>query len=331
MSMASVSSLLSFLDAPIVVGDPEGFVIYVNPAFERAFSRSAEAVSGETLAALFGGGGREAILSAVAEVCSRGESVQFKLREAGIAYLGLASPIEAEEDRVGVVILLTHEPKSDERLLAYQAEVSEPLDEACQALEELIEETGGRRAERHRVVVERGLAALERARKWNDALHGVLCGRGGRAAEGASLDPIKVVREVVARLDTDLGSSGVELQLLCPNTMVPAAGDAAMLETALIRLIRHRIADAPPNAVITLSARAVAEGNSTGLLFAVVDQPCSAVAVASALDDEADEAKESEPRAVRGAVVALGGQICTLEEGGAGRVTLIRLEAAPSA
>lgn len=36
--MASVSSLLNFLDAPIVVGDPEGRVIYVNPAFERAFS-----------------------------------------------------------------------------------------------------------------------------------------------------------------------------------------------------------------------------------------------------------------------------------------------------
>ncbi len=331
MSSASVSSLLSFLDAPIVVGDPEGFVIYVNPAFERAFGRSAETVSGETLAALFSGGGREAILSAVAEVCRRGQSIQFKLREGGVAYLGLASPIEAEEDRVGVVILLTHEPKADDRLLAYQAEVSEPLDEACQALEELIEQTGGRRAERHRVVVERGLSALERARKWNDELHAVLCGHGGRGAEGVSLDPLKVVHQVAARLETEFSDERVELQLLAPNVLPAAAGDATMLETALIRLIRHRLADAPRGGVITLSARHVIEPKSDAVLFATVDWPRPDELVAEALDEEGGEVAEAEPKAVRGTVAALGGQICTLDEGDAGRVTLIRLEVAPNA
>jgi PAS domain-containing protein len=330
VSSASASSLLRFLDAPIVVGDPEGFVIYVNPAFEHAFSRTAEEVCGDTLAALFGGGGREAILSAVAEVCSRGRSVRFKLREAGAGYLGLASPIESEDDRVGVVILLTDEPKEDERLLAFQAEVAEPLDEAGQVFEELIEQTGGRRDERYRVLVERGLSALERARKWNEELHATLCGRGGRASAESVLEPVQVLREVVARLATEVADAGVALHLLAPNVLPAAAGDAAMLETALIRLIRHRIADARSGAVISLSASEVAADEGAGLVFAVVDSPPSTLLVDRALGD-AGAASESEPRAVRGAVVALGGEICTLEEGEAGRVTAIRLRAAPSA
>jgi PAS domain-containing protein len=59
-------SLLSFLDAPVLVGDPEGRVIYVNPAFERRFCQDDESVQGAELVSLFEGGGREAILNAVA-------------------------------------------------------------------------------------------------------------------------------------------------------------------------------------------------------------------------------------------------------------------------
>ena len=126
-TMTSISSLLNFLDAPIVVGDPEGGVIFVNPAFERAFATQAEVACSQPLAELFEGGGREAILGAVASVCSRGETVNFRLREGGGSFLGLASPIVAEDDRVGVVILLTHEPAADERLFAIQSEIAQRI------------------------------------------------------------------------------------------------------------------------------------------------------------------------------------------------------------
>ena len=66
----SQPSLLSFLDTPVVVGDPDGRAAYVNPAFETRFSVSAEEVTGEPLANLFEGGVREAVLTAVAAVCT---------------------------------------------------------------------------------------------------------------------------------------------------------------------------------------------------------------------------------------------------------------------
>jgi len=323
--VGSVSSLLNFLDAPIVVGDPEGHVIYLNPAFERAFGRPARESLGQPLALLFEGGAREAILGAVAEVCSRGETVSFKLREGTGAYLGLASPIEADRDRVGVVILLTEEPGVDERLIAFQAEIAEPLDEAMQALDELLEQTGGRRAERYRSLVERGIGALERARKWNDEMHRMLCGRGRDAVVG-SLDPVRVVRQVVGRVAAELEGSPVRLRLLAPAQLLAARGDPAMLETALTKLLRHRAADPQQGGTITLSARACGEGGTGAVVFSVVDRPAQSSLAAQG--EAGSDAAEPEPRAVRATVAALGGRVRTLTDPVVGRVTSIELDAA---
>ena len=75
---ASTLSLLSFLDAPVLVGDPEGRAAYVNPAFESRFGVTAEGVTGRPLAGLFDGALREAMLRAVADVCARGTTARFR-------------------------------------------------------------------------------------------------------------------------------------------------------------------------------------------------------------------------------------------------------------
>jgi len=316
----SVASLLSFLDAPIVVGDPEGHVIYVNPAFERRFARDSVEVQGIALLMLFGGGGREAILQAVAEVCSRGETVKFRLREAEGHYLGLASPIVAADDRVGVVILLTDEPPLDDRLLAYQNEIGEPLEDAMQCFDELLEQTGGRRDERYREVVERGAAALERARKWSDQLRATLRGSARDVSENAVSDPAIVVRRVVSRLESDFERAGVDLHLLVPSQLCMARGDPAMIETAIGRLLQHRLAQAPRGGAISVSARTSGEGETKRLLFAIVDQPTPEENL-----DEPPEDGTPEPRVVRATVAALGGRICTISDPAVGRVTAIAL------
>ena len=85
-------SLLSFLDAPVIVGDPDGRVVYANPAFESRFGITAEAARGRSLAELFEGGGREAVLHAVAEVYEYGESFRFRVRERGVGFASSLPP-----------------------------------------------------------------------------------------------------------------------------------------------------------------------------------------------------------------------------------------------
>ena len=168
---AGARSLMDFVDAPLLVGDPDGRVVYVNPAFEREFGRSHEDVTGQPLAALFEGGGRKAILDAVARVCGGDVRARFNLREGGTGFAALASPVEAEGGRVGVIVLLTPEA-GDEALLAFQRSVREPLDELASCLLAISSEADGA-PEQRRILVAEGLRALDRIRKWAEGVEGV--------------------------------------------------------------------------------------------------------------------------------------------------------------
>ena len=135
-------TLLSFLDAPVVIGDPDGCAVYANPAFELRFERAVGRVPGAQLAELFEGGAREAVLRAVVVACTQGESVRFRLREGSVGFSAVASPIEAQGEQVGVVILLKEEVEGLERVLALHREMERPLDELSQSIQQLSEQPG---------------------------------------------------------------------------------------------------------------------------------------------------------------------------------------------
>jgi len=311
-------SLLNFLDAPFMVIDPDGRAIYVNPSFEKRFCPDGEKVEGQPLVTLFEGGGREAILKAVADVCEKGTTVRFRMREGSRGFLGLASPIEApgaEAGRVGVVILLNDEPAIDAKLQAVHREIDEPLDEAMTCLEQLIDQTGGRRNELFRSAVERGMAALVRAKKWTDELDVALGGRSERVSIDARFDPVRLIHDVGARVADATGDSGVTLDLLVPAQLPGAVGDGDVLEAALVRLLRLRMAKAEPGTAVTLAARTLGSGAQRALLVTVVDRPRT-------VDDEPDE---REPRSLCEAVSPHGGRVHTVRRGRAGRATSLRL------
>lgn len=169
LPVAGSRSLVDFVDAPVLVGDPEGRAVYANPAFEREFKASRAAIGGASLASLFEGGAREAVLAAVAAICSGAPRERFRLREGGKGFDALASPVEVEEGRVGVMILLFEET-SDESLRSFRREIHEPLDELAACLAAFSSETGDRRDERHRILIAEGLRAIERMRKWADTV-----------------------------------------------------------------------------------------------------------------------------------------------------------------
>jgi len=173
MSSGSVS-LLDFLEAPVLVGDPDGRVVYVNSAFEATSGVSSVAAKGQPLASLFDGGAREAVLSAVAGACDGGESVRFRLRLGSIGYAALASPIKSDQGSVGVLVLLTEELGSDPRILALHREIHEPLDEIARCLAELSEATGGLR---YRQSLDDGARALAAVRKHADEIQNILDGK----------------------------------------------------------------------------------------------------------------------------------------------------------
>lgn len=310
-------SLLNFLDVPVVVGDPDGRAVYLNPCFESRFGTPRAKALGMPLASLFSGGGREAVLRAVAGVCEAGKPMRFHLREAECGWVARVCPIEAEDARVGVIILLMEELVGDERLLALHREIQEPLDEVTGCLDQLLEQTGGRRAERYRGFVEDALRAVGRLRKWVDQLRAQVDGRGER--EPHRFDPVRVVGNVAASVGPSAQGARVTFDVLVPAKLPPLPGDGDRLEAALVRLLRERIGAAPPRTQITLSARGVGSDGTAAVL----------VSISEVFEGPARGALDStEPPFLREIASALGGALLISADPSVGRTTSIRLPTA---
>lgn len=288
----SEQSLLSHLDAPIVVGDPDGRAVYMNPAFEDRFGCCS---LGVPLAELFEGGAREAVLRAVATACGQGQTARFRLREGDVGFAGVASPITAAGEQVGVVILFKEEVEGTERLLAIQREMQGPMDDVGTALETLFEETGGRRNPHHRAIIEDAQRAFNRLRKWTEEMQALISGSPAPTAQ--AFDPAPALREIARRAQRVSDAQHTTVELLLPATLPDLAADEGRFVEVLLRLVEARMEQSPAPDGFTLSARVAGRGDERSILIGLsehggaeidtpfVDEPVSLEALAS-LDAE---------------------------------------------
>ena len=314
MSAAS-GSLLTYIDTPIVVGDPDGRVARVNPAFEKGFSVGLKDVAGQPLANLFDGGARESVLASVAEACERGETVRVRIRQGGVGFGAIASPIVAEDARVGVVLLLVELTATDERSLALCREMIECMDDLGRVLEEMLEQTGGRRAERYRALIEDGFCALVRARKWSGELHGQISGKSDSAAIRDRFDPIAVLRDAAARARPEFEEAGLSLELLVPAQLPELRGDGGRLELALSHLLRIHRVGADDASTVTMTARITGRGDAVSVVISVVGGG----------EVEGDASEGDASSTVRKLVEEIGGEVRISDTPLGGRATAIRL------
>ena len=210
MSAGVPRSLLDFIQTPVMVGDPDGRVVYVNPAFETDFLVPLEEVSGQPVANLFEGGGREAVLHAVARVCGSQSAVdaeRFSLIVEDRGYKAIASAVEAEGGHVGVILLLVRESASEARMQSFRREIQAPLDELSACLSAVAEYATGPDAQAQRIAIADGVRCLERVRKWAErrrresrraAVGGTLSLLGAREAQPLEPDEAARVALVVA-------------------------------------------------------------------------------------------------------------------------------------
>ena len=316
-----VGRVLAQLAAPVFLADADGCIRYANAAFQEAFADEAGALAPSSqLGEVFQGAACETLLQAVAAVLYSGESASFQLDEPARSWCGLASPARDASDAGAVLVMLGRELPGDADLLGLAAEIEEPVEEGIACLEELLEQTGGRRGERHRLVVERAIASLTRARKRGGELVAALSGARGAARPAERCDVVSVLHQVRGRLDADFAGAGVPLTLLASAELPAVRGDAVLLEGALVHLLRHRIAETGGGHTFRLAARATGSGTGRAVLVSIVDLPAEGRSLVAS-------PASAEPLPVREAVEALGGQLHTLIDPQLGRATVLSLAA----
>ncbi len=320
MSDSAPQSLLSFLDVPIVVGDPDGVVAFLNPAAAERFAGGGQGAVGRPLAQLFDGGVREAVLQAVASACSSGASVRFRIRHDGRGYQTTVSPISSAERRVGVVILFQESISGEERFLTLCREMKEPLEDAASALDQLLEQTGGRRSRRFRGLVEDAMRGLARVQKWSDELTSLVAGEG-RPMARPRLDPARVIREAAAAVQDEFDDAGVGLEILASAQLPEAQGAGELLATLLTRLLRSRLASAGASAQVTLSVRSVGRDAKSAIVICVVDVPEREI-------DSIEDSRAQDLRLVGNLLSELQAELHTVVDPLLGRTTAVRLAVA---
>lgn len=312
----SQPSLLSFLDAPVVVGDPDGRAAYVNPTFETRFSVSAEEVTGQPLASLFEGGVREAVLQAVAGVCARGVSGRFRVRHSGVGYAGLASPIVAADARVGVVILFNESAPDDERVHKLQREIGGPVEELARVFEELEARVAG--DDKAVGLTGQGGRAVDQLRMWAESLGDVLAGRRPSAARGDRFDPAEVCNTVAGRLSEAFAASEVAIEVRLPAQLPPVAGDGDVFSRALEELLRARLAVSAPGSTVAIAARTLERDGANWVVLAVMDVRPGGGPV---------DTDEAPPPEVQRRLESLGADLRVTVDATSGRTVAIRLAA----
>jgi hypothetical protein len=314
MSIGEDISLLGHLRTPILVGDPDGYVVYVNHNFRDQFCLQQHDPVGQPLAMVFGGGAREVVLRATAEVLQRGKAARLKIREGGRSFMGICSPIEGEDDRVGVVMVMLEEHNNEEYLTGLAGEVGEPIADSLQAIRGLSSYLDGNLPEVQQGLLERGLISLENAHRWMRELSGAL--RGGKIHQGR-FDVANAVLRVTERLQQDR-LDGIDLHVLMPPNLPRVAGTTVVFERLLGQLVRQRIDEAKPHSPFTLLARAIGGDQPKGVLISVVDVP----------DPERRKQTGRPPEAIQEGIAQMGGEAICFEDSQIGRVTAMRLSMA---
>jgi hypothetical protein len=226
----------------------------------------------------------------------------------------LASPIEAEDDRVGVVMVLLEEQSSEEYLCGLAEEVAEPTADAFAALQQMGAEMSEAFDVRRREIFERALQSVEQAQKSLRDLQVAL--RGGKPRPGR-FDITGTVMRVAERVaqETD-GETRVEI-LMSPN-LPRVSGSAGPLERLLLQLIRQRLNEAREGQPLTILGRALGSGAGGGVMVSLVDVP----------DADRRDSTGLPPDAFAQGAQAMGGDVICVEDTNAGRVTSLRLPVA---
>lgn len=311
MSTAEEISLLGHLHTPILVGDPDGCIVYANKSFRDRFCDPGDDPVGRPLALVFGGGAREVVLTATAEVLQRGKAARLQIREGGYGYAGLCSPIEAEDDRVGVVMVMLEEQSNEEHLTGIADEMNEPLAEATKALQTLSGQLGGSLLEEQQRVLDRGLASLDAAKRCLRDLSIAI--RGGKVAQGR-FDVANAIVRVTERVAHEMADP-VEVEVLMPPNLPRVGGTSVVFERLLSQLLRQRIEEGRAGEPLTLLARTIGHEQPKGVLVSVVDVP----------DADRRGSTGRPPEALEQGLAQMGGEAICVEDSRIGRVTSMRL------
>ncbi len=274
-----MKTVLTYLETPIIIGDTNNKILYLNPAGEEIFRRKVMELVGKEVKELFRSDNWENIRAAITQVRRENTSARIDLEEGSQYFKVSISPI-AEDDRgfIGYVISLldiTKDKEADQMKANFTSmlihKLRSPLLGITNTFSELknkaLPELGGEAGE----LIEEGLQNSQRVMRMVDDLLIMSEAKPSKLKiEKEELEISQIIKNSVKGMEPFAEKDKVTLEWTVPANLPKISGDREKLTFALISLLSFSLDRTPVKGVITVSGKSSKEKDEQPSLILTV-------------------------------------------------------------
>ena len=339
-----MKTILTYLDTPIIIGDANNKLIYLNPAGEEMFQRKVMELVGKEVKELFSGDSWEDILETIAQVRKQNHPSRISVEEGSRNFRASISPIVGDEEGfIGYVINLldiaegkvADQLKTDALIIVNQ--IRDPLLDIADTLNELKNKvSSGLKKEANRLI-EKGLEDSQKVIRLVDELLGVPDAESKKPeVKQEELNISKIIKNTISDMEPFAKKEGVALEWTIPANLPKMLGDQEKLTYALNSLLGFSLYHTPAKGVITVSGKTGQEKDGRRPLIITVSDTGEGIDPAELPhlfdgNSPKEHSEEDEPSvrlaAVKDIIEAHQGRISVVSEKGIGTTFSIVLPA----
>ncbi len=259
-----MKTVLTYLETPIIIGDTNNKLIYLNPAGEEMFQRKVMELVGKELKELFSSDNWEKVLAAVTQVRKQRGSFRIGIEEGSRYFKTSISPIIGDDGGfIGYVISLldiTGDREADQAKANLTSmllnQLRGPLLNITNTFSELKSKALSEIKEKAGDLIEEGLQNSQQVMRLVDDLLASSEAEPGRLKiKQEELDISQIIKDSVRGMEPFAKREGVALEWTIPADLPKVSGDQEKLAYALISLLSFSLDHTPAKGVIAVSGK----------------------------------------------------------------------------
>ncbi len=274
-----MKTVLTYLETPIIIGDTNNKLLYLNPAGEEIFRRKVMELVGKEVKELFSSDNWEKVLEAITQVRKENIPSRIDIEEASRYFKTSISLITGDDGGfIGYVIGLldiTRDKEADQAKANFTSmiihQLHSPLLDIVNTFSELKNKALPELKEEAGELIEEGLQSSQRVMRLVDDLLAFSEAQPGKLKiKQEKLDISQIIKNSVSGMEPFAEREGVALEWTVSANLPKMSGDQEKITYALISLLSFSLDRTPVKGIITVSGKSSKEKDGRQSLIVTV-------------------------------------------------------------
>jgi len=251
------STALAYFDEPVMISDPDGILVYLNPRGEESLGLDLNACIGRHLNELLPGALAQSLAEGFERLKKTNKSLRLPIVEKGYQYLAHLNPIIKDEKLTGVIICLSPERELEMIQRLNQSLLQSLIDEIYQPINKLTmlfsreldeQDQAGQLYQKSKDLIKDAIAAL------NDLIDLSPIMTGEIQPARNQFQPALLLKLAIRSFRSRAENKQIQFYRLDHKDLAEVIGAQAKLNRVLVIFLDYFLDITPPGEVIALSA-----------------------------------------------------------------------------